>query len=159
MKKVLLVIISILILASFGGTCFADNPVCPPRCPSDDMCTRIKELDNVKDCRIICFKGYCFVALRTQGVASKNAMDELTEKVTNIVKECCPRVRNVFVTTSVKAFSQMENLTEKRMWEQLIKLFGLDANKYPLPGPKPMPFEELPDNTQSETTTAWKKVK
>lgn len=140
MKKVILILLAVLLVAGAVGTCFADSA--KPCC--DDLETKIKELDNVRDCKIICFRGYCFVALRTQGIMTKTNQNALVEKVTAVVSECCPRTRKVFVSTSVKTFSAMDGMTEENIWEQLIKLFNLNIDEYPLPKPKPMPFPDTP---------------
>lgn len=151
MKKLFLALAIICAVILSAGVCFADQPTKPCQ---ENLETEIKQIENVRDCKVVCFAGYCFIALRTQGITTKTAMNELTEKVIAFVKEKCPRIEHVFVSTAVKTFAALQKLTYENIWEELTELFDLDENEYPLPKIRPMPFlqpkpDESPETSQN----------
>lgn len=162
MKKMFLIILAVLILAVGTGACFAEPMTEPFRHCGENLETKIKQVENVRDCKVVCIRGYCFVALRTKGVASKTAMQELTEKVKTVVMDNCPRIQKVFVSTSVKTFAALGKLTRANIWEQLVKLFDLSPGEHPMPDIKPMPYSkpdpakpQSMDDTEKASVTVW----
>ncbi len=90
-----------------------------------EICEQIKTMDNVADCRMALLHRHVFIAVKTKGITTSTSNKKLVENIKTKVMEICPDIAEIYVSTSVKAFTAIEDINNRKELKELLSLFGV----------------------------------
>lgn len=100
-----------------------------------EICEQVCAMENVADCRAAILNRHAFIAVKTKGITTSTANKKLAENIKVKVTEICPDIAEIYVSTSVKAFTAIEDLNSKKELKELLQLFGIKLEDIMPPRP------------------------